>query len=33
MYPATASEGATVLTTFPDEIEAIKDELKGVLQC
>ena len=31
VYPTTASEGTTVLATFPDEIEAIKDELKEVL--
>ena len=31
LYPTTASEGTTVLATFPDEIEAIKDELKEVL--
>ena len=30
-YPTTAGEGKTVLSTFPDEINAIKDELKGVL--
>ena len=33
VYPTTASEGRTVLADFPDEIEAIKDELKEVLQC
>lgn len=31
VYPTTASEGRTVLADFPDEIEAIKDELKEVL--
>ena len=28
VYPTTASEGRTVLDDYPDEIEAIKDELK-----
>ena len=28
VYPTAASEGTTVLTTFPDEIQAIKNELK-----
>ena len=31
VYPTTASEGRTVLADFPDEIEAIKDELKEAL--
>ena len=31
VYPTTASEGRTVLADFPDEIEAIKAELKEVL--
>ncbi len=31
VYPTTASEGRTVLSDFPNEIEAIKDELKEVL--
>ena len=30
VYPTTASEGTTVLATFPDEIHAIKNELKEV---
>ena len=30
VYPTTASQGATVLATFPDEIQAIKNELKEV---
>ena len=28
VYPTTAAEGKTVLATFPDEIEAIKTELR-----
>jgi chromosome partitioning protein len=31
-YPTTAAEGQTVLSTFPDEINAIKTELKGIEQ-
>jgi chromosome partitioning protein len=31
IYPTAASEGKTVLATFPQEINAIKDELKEVL--
>ena len=30
VYPTAASRGATVLATFPDEIQAIKNELKEV---
>lgn len=30
VYPTSASVGTTVLATFPDEIEAIKDEMKEV---